>query len=49
MNTRHAEMRAQQRGFVPIVSQLLDQYGHEEHDGHGAVILYLDKRSIRCM
>jgi hypothetical protein len=27
----------------------LDLYGHEEHDGHGSVVLYLDKRAIREM
>lgn len=49
MNTRHAEARAQQRGIPPLVDQLLDLYGQEEHDGHGAVTVYLDKRSIRRM
>ena len=49
MNTRHAEIRAQQRGIPPLVDELLDRYGHEQHDGHGAVILFLDKQSIRSM
>ena len=49
MNTRHAELRAQQRGLPPMVDQLLDRYGQEEHDGHGAVVLYLSKSSIRHM
>lgn len=49
MNTRHAEVRAQQRGIPPMVDQLLDLYGHEAHDGHGAIVLYLDKASIRSM
>jgi hypothetical protein len=49
MNTRHAEVRAQQRGIPPMVDQLLDLYGHEEHDGRGTVILYLSKNSIRKM
>lgn len=49
MNTRHAEIRAQQRGIPPLMDELLDRYGHEQHDGHGAVILYLDKQSIRSM
>lgn len=49
MNTHHAQIRAQQRGIPPLVSQLLDLYGQEEHDGHGAVILYLNKLSIRNM
>lgn len=49
MNTRHAEVRAQQRGIPPMVDQLLDLYGREEHDGHGAVVVYLSKDSIRSM
>ena len=49
MNTRHAEVRAQQRGIPPMMDQFLDLYGREEHDGHGAVILYLNKASIRNM
>lgn len=49
MNTRHAEVRAQQRGIPPMIDQLLDLYGQEEHDGHGAVTLYLNKISIKKM
>lgn len=47
MNSRHAEVRQQQRGLPPIVDLLLDQYGREAHDGHGAVIVYLDKAGRR--
>lgn len=49
MNTQHAQVRAQQRGIPPLVDELLERYGQEQHDGHGAVILFLDKRSIRAM
>ena len=49
MHTHHAQARAQQRGIPPLVDELLERYGHEQHDGHGAVVLYLDKRSIRAM
>ncbi len=49
MNTIHAAVRAQQRCIPPMVDQLLDLYGQEEYDGHGAVILYLNKVSIRHM
>lgn len=49
MNTRHADIRAQQRCIPPMMDQMLDLYGQEEHDGHGAVILYLSKDSIRHM
>jgi hypothetical protein len=47
MNTRHAEVRAQQRGIPPLIDQLLDLYGREQHDGHGAVVLFMSKTSIR--
>ncbi len=49
MHTRHAEVRAQQRGIPPLVDQLLDLYGQESHDGHGGIVLYLNKMSIRNM
>ena len=48
-HTPHAARRAQQRCIPPMVDQLLDLYGQEEHDGHGAVILFLNKDSIRKM
>lgn len=49
MHTRHAETRSQQRGIPPLMDQLLDLYGREQYDGHGAIVLYLDKGSIRQM
>jgi hypothetical protein len=49
MNTKHAAIRAQQRGIPPMVDQLLDLYGQEQHDGHGAIVLFLNKLSIRKM
>jgi len=49
MQTRHAQIRAQQRGIPPLIDQLLDQYGHEEYDDHGGVVVYFDKHSIRQM
>ena len=49
MHTKHAELRAQQRGIPPMVDQLLDLYGQEAHDGHGAIVVYLNKMSIRNM
>lgn len=45
----HATVRAVQRGIPPLVDTLLETYGKEQHDGHGAVILYLNKKSIRNM
>ena len=47
--TNHAQQRAQQRGIPPLIDQLLEMYGQEQHDGHGAVVLYLDKASLRRM
>lgn len=32
-----------------MIDQLLDLYGREQYDGHGATVLYLDKGSIRQM
>jgi len=49
MQTRHAKIRAQQRGIPRFIDQLLDQYGHEEYDGHGAFVVFFDRRSIRQM
>lgn len=49
MMTHHAVIRAQQRGLPPFVDQLLDQYGHEEHDGRGAIAVQFDKDGRRKM
>ena len=49
LQTKHAEARAQQRGIPPLIDQLLDLYGHEQYDGNGAVVVFLDKDSIRRM
>lgn len=45
----HATIRTQQRGIPHFIDRLLDQYGKEQYDGHGGVIHYLDKDSIRRM
>ncbi len=52
MNSRafqslHAFKRAKGRGIPPLVSSLLDLYGHELYDGHGGLVYYFDKAS-RC-
>jgi hypothetical protein len=49
MNTRHAEIRAQQRAMPPFVDRLLDEFGEEAHDGHGCIRVYFSHRSIRRM
>jgi hypothetical protein len=47
--TKHATIRAQQRGIPPLVDRWLDKFGEEEHDGHGYVKLYFSRRSVRQM
>jgi len=47
--SKHAVVRAKQRGIPPFIDQLLDLYGNEQHDGHGGVVIYLGKDSIRRM
>lgn len=49
MHTQHARVRAQQRGIPPLIDEILDTYGREEYDGHGGIVLYLDKNSFRRM
>ena len=49
MHSQHAQIRAQQRGIPPLMEEMLDRFGHEIYDGNGAVIVYLDKQSIRQM
>jgi hypothetical protein len=49
MNSRHASVRAQQRGIPPFIIELLDRYGQSQYDGHGAVIQYFNKQSLRDM
>ncbi len=45
----HASRRAQQRCIPPLVDQLLDQFDDEQFDGHGGVIRYFSRASIRTM
>ena|SRR5258708_18260437 len=47
--TKHATIRAQQRGIPPLIEQWLDQFGDEDYDGHGAVRIYFSRKSIRAM
>lgn len=49
MLTQHAKVRAQQRGIPPLIGILLDDYGHEQYDGHGGVIKHFDKKAVRDM
>lgn len=45
--TRHAEVRCQQRGFPPLVVDLLLMFGQRERAAGGAWKCYLDKQSRR--
>lgn len=49
MNTKHAVIRAQQRGVPPLIETWLAAYGEERHDGHGGICRYFTKKSIRQM
>jgi hypothetical protein len=43
--TYHAAKRMQQRGISERVLPLLFEYGEEEYDHHGTMMLYFNKRS----
>jgi hypothetical protein len=48
-NTKHADVRAQQRALPPFVDFLLDAFGEELHDGHGGIRVFFSHKSIRRM
>lgn len=43
--THHASKRMQQRGIPERVLPLLFEYGEEEYDHHGTMLLYFNKRA----
>ena len=49
LQTKHAEVRAKQRAIPPLVDRLLDEFGEEQHDGHGCIRMFFSHRSIRRM
>jgi hypothetical protein len=49
MTTKHAAIRAQQRGIPPLIDAWLDEFGEEEYDGRGGIRRYFSRRSIRKM
>jgi len=49
MNTKHALKQGQRRGIVSMADEVLDRYGHEQYDGHGAIIVFMTKASRRAM
>jgi hypothetical protein len=48
-NSKHAEVRAQQRAIPPFVDRLLDEFGEELYDGHGCIRVFFSHASIRKM
>lgn len=41
--SKHAQVRAQQRGITVRIDELLDQFGSHQHDHHGAEIIFFDR------
>lgn len=48
-HTHHAYKRAQQRGIPPLIKTWLLDYGDEVFDGHGGIVRYFTRQSIRRM
>lgn len=47
--THHASKRMQQRGISESVLPLLFEYGEEEYDHHGTMLMYFNKRARQRM
>ncbi len=47
MITVHGRTRQQQRGIPHLVVEWLQRFGREQHDGHGAIVFYFDRRARR--
>jgi hypothetical protein len=45
--TSHARARQQQRGVSTEIQRWLIDYGDKTYDGHGAVLRYFSKRSLK--
>lgn len=45
--TTHASIRSQQRGVPPLIRDWLLLFGDERFDGHGGLIRYFSRRSVR--
>ena len=46
MNSKHAEIRMQQRAIPPLAIELYHMYGREQYQ-NGASVLFLDERARR--
>jgi hypothetical protein len=49
MISKHAVIRAKERGIPPLIEQWLDEFGEEDYDGRGTVRIFFNRRSIRAM
>jgi hypothetical protein len=49
MYSKHANNRKQQRGIPSLIQYWLLDYGQETYDGHGTIIRYFTKKSVRRM
>ena len=47
--SRHAHMRAQQRGIPPLINQWLELYGERNYDGRGGICFFFSKVSRRAL
>lgn len=47
--TEHAAIRSQQRCVPKLIVDWLADYGEEVYDGHGGVVRFFSRRSIRRM
>ena len=47
--TQHATARAQQRGIPTLITNWLLDYGEEIYDGHGGIVRYFTRGSVRRM
>lgn len=45
--TCHAQTRQQQRGIPPLICEWLQDFGAEQYDGHGGVVRFFTRNSIR--
>jgi hypothetical protein len=46
MRTRHAQLRAQQRGIRPEIETLLHTHGEKRHAPNGCILKFFSKNSL---
>lgn len=47
MQSRHASVRAQQRGIPPLIRNWLLEYGAETNDERGGIVRHFTKETLR--